>query len=32
MIYLYKELTGNTVEGDEMLTEYILLLKEMNER
>ena len=24
--YLYKELTGNTVEGDEMLTEYIRLL------
>ena len=28
--YLYKELTGNTVEGDAMLTEYIRLLGELS--
>ena len=28
--YLYKELTGNTVEGDAMLTEYIRLLAELS--
>mgnify|MGYP003649837306 FL=1 len=27
--YLYQELTGNTVEGDKMLTEYITLLAEL---
>jgi len=28
--YLYKKLTGNSVEGDEMLTEYIRLLAELS--
>ena len=28
--YLYQELTGNTVEGGEMLTEYIRLLAEVS--
>jgi len=27
--YLYQKLTGNTVEGDDMLTEYITLLAEL---